>query len=116
MSTAFSEKKERRGNFSYANRHPVMYAIKEYPINLVDGNLIVGNHTPLELMVTKGVADFIANCSYFDQLKLQSFIEHDGQQYPATYFIIKNKISTNFATLQVVITTKQEFIYDFEEL
>ena len=116
MTTAFSEKKERRGNFSYANRHPVEYAIKEYPINFVDGNLIVGNRTPLELMVTQGVADFITRCPYFEELRLQSYVEHDGKQYKATYTISKCHFTLNFAILRVIIDTKQEFVYNFEEL
>lgn len=116
MTTAFSEKKERRGNFSYTNRNPVVYSTREYPINIVDGVAIVGNKTPLELLVTQGVADFIRKCPYFEELRLKSYVDHDGKQYPATYNIIKCRISTNFAILHVIIQTNKEFIYEFEEL
>lgn len=110
------EKKERRGNFSYAHRHPVVYAIREYKIDIIDGVPIVGEHTPLELLVTKQVADFIAFCPYFDELRLKSYVEHDGKQYEAKYKIQKNLYSRGYATLQVVITTNKEFVYEFAEL
>ena len=83
-----------RGNFSdveyiHPEFHGVVFQQHTYPISLNDGLLIVGSHTPLSLLVTDSVCNFIAGCSYFERLVLKSYVSHDGKQYEATYEISK---------------------------
>lgn len=110
-----------RGNFSdleyiHPSFHGVVFQQHTYPIDFRDGALIVGDHTPLSLLVTDSVSNFIAGCPYFQKLTLESHISHDGKQYPATYEISKAKYSSYFATLHIIIKTDKEFQYLFENL
>lgn len=110
-----------RGNFSdmeclHPEFHGVVFQQHTYPIRLDGELLIVGSHTPLALLVTDSVCNFIAGCPYFERLVLKSYVSHDGKQYEATYEIAKCRYSDYLASLHVVIKTDKEFSYSFEDL
>jgi hypothetical protein len=86
---------------------------QDYPVQYIDGSWIVGRKTPLELFVPESVIAFLTSCSYFNELKLLSRIEHDDKQYRTFYYIRRSEYSGNL-NLRICVDTNGDFEYEFE--
>lgn len=94
-------------------RRYIQLQSQDYRVSYTNGQWIVGRKTPLCLFVSQGVADYITNSSFFESLHLLSYIERDDKRYRVHYFIRRFEYSGNI-NLRIVVDTRGEFLYEFE--
>lgn len=58
-------KPKHAGNFSYTSFHAQRLQSKDYRVKMVDGELIVGDHTPLITLMPRGVVETALSDPFF---------------------------------------------------
>lgn len=71
------------GNWSYSAIHNQSLQHQDYHVRRINGELIVGDHTPLNKIFSQAIADEATNNPYFAQYSEQGVKTVSGKQYEA---------------------------------
>ena len=111
---------KRSGNFSAFSIHQSSMQSKDYKVRVVDGRLIVGEHTPLVDVLGAAVVAAIQADPYFNSYRQEGVKTINGKQYEAHRILTKFNARFSYLSdikylLREEIFTELDFDYNFAE-
>lgn len=104
---------KRAGNFSPCT---MRWETRSYPVHMIDGELIVGNSTPLRNVMGAYVEQMVLHDPFFDSVTLKGKHTFNGKQYEAEKLLTRSRFGKMYDfAYREGIDTEKEFKYIFPE-
>ena len=107
------------GNFSYATFHAQKLQSKDYFVSMIDGELIVGDHTPLVVLLPRPVVEAAMTDRFFGSYVQDGTQMVAGKEYEAHRRLTRIKHSKYIQDIRFIlrmeIYTDGEVDYKFPE-